>query len=418
METSHDRGRIDAVLAHRFPNNKIAQQHFGDLLCEYVDSGLGTPHLISEIETAEEGKLWSYLWEAMLYKHLRTSGYTLRGCTTRSGQHGPDFGVVTDGGVIWVEATVPAPVGVPTDYLEQPRVEEVRVKSKPDQERVLRCASVIADKQKKLNEYRRKGIIGPHDPTVIALNICRLSDWDVEGTGISQYPLAMETLFPIGPIAVSISPDGTMGPMQNTVREYLKKSNGDDIPAAFFLEPQFADVSAVIQAHQRDMFQRELILSTIHNPLATNPLPLGLFSPDKEFVAQRQGTGYQIRDVRREARLQQLVESLTARLHRREDVVVRVLTAAEAGDFVGIRSKCHENVNRWCSMHHEHSPVRGWLISGDHILDKHSLIKIGEELVEITPMPDDARPTFLLHDGTEDEFNRLPHQLIIALKPE
>jgi type I restriction enzyme S subunit len=357
------------------------------------------------------------MWEAMLYRHFRKAGYTLRGCANRSGQHGPDFGVETDRGVIWVEATVPAPIGIPVDYLEQPRIGEIRVKTKPDQERVLRCASVIADKQKKFDEYRQKGIIGPHDPAVIALNICRLSEWDVEGTGISQYPLAMEALFPIGPIAAPISPDGTMGAAQNTPRGSLKKANGVDMPAAFFLEPQFAGVSAVIQAHQRDMFEKELILSTVHNPLATNSLTIGLFGPYKEFVAQQQGDGFQIHDVRLEARVQQLIESLTARFHRREDVVVRAITTAEAGDFAGVRSKCHENVNRWCFAHYEHSPVRGWLISGDSVLDKHSLIKIGDELVEITPTPDNARLTFLPHDGTEDEFIRLSNQIILARGP-
>jgi hypothetical protein len=61
--------------------------------------------------------------------------------------------------------------------------------------------------------------------------------------------------------------------------------------------------------------------------------------------------------------------------------------------------------------------VRGWLISGDSVLDKHSLIKIGDELVEITPTPDNARLTFLPHDGTEDEFIRLSNQIILARGP-
>jgi hypothetical protein len=46
------------------------------LLSQYAAWGLGPPHLIAEIETENEGKLWSYIWEAMLYRHLRSAGYS------------------------------------------------------------------------------------------------------------------------------------------------------------------------------------------------------------------------------------------------------------------------------------------------------------------------------------------------------
>lgn len=51
--------RIEAALLRRFPDNEIAPKHFGELLTEYAESGLSTPHLIAEIETGREGKLWS-----------------------------------------------------------------------------------------------------------------------------------------------------------------------------------------------------------------------------------------------------------------------------------------------------------------------------------------------------------------------
>ena len=82
------------------------------------------------------------------------------------------------------------------------------MKTKPDDERVLRFTSAVADKRLKLDEYRAKGIVGANDCAVIAVNICRLSDWDPDGNGISQYPLSMEAVFPIGPLAVSLTSDG------------------------------------------------------------------------------------------------------------------------------------------------------------------------------------------------------------------
>jgi hypothetical protein len=418
MSTSpHLHARIAAVLGGRFPHNKIAPSHFGQLLIEYVEADIGPPHFVDELETGDEGKLWSCIWEAMLYRHLRAQGYEPIGVAKRTGQHGSDFRVEHAGRTIWIEAVVPGSHGIPADYLESPVLGgEIRVKTKPNDERVLRCTSVIADKRLKLSEYRAIGIIGANDCAVIAVNICRLSDWDPDGSGISQYPLSMEAVFPIGPLAVPLTPDGKIdGPAQNVPRFAVRKASGKGIETAIFLTPDFAGVSAVIQAHQRDMHERNLILSTIHNPLAINKLPAGLFGVHKEFVAKEEDDGYQVRDVRLEARLHELIKSVTLRFRRMEDRVVRTITTAEAGDFVGELGKCHDNVNRWCFAHYEHTPARGWLISGDCVLDKHSLVNIDDsELVEITPMPDETHRTFLPHDGTEDEFFKLPNQIVSA----
>jgi len=409
--------RIETVLRQAFPNNEIAPRHFGELLVEYAESGVGPPNLVNEIETGGERALWSFAWEAMLCRHLRTQGYEPKGTAKRTG--GPDFRIEHAGRTIWIEAVVPAPEDVPADYLEPPPAGKFRLRSKPDAERVLRCMSVIADKRYKVDGYLAKGIIGAADCVIIAVNICRLSDLDPDGNGITRMPLSMEAVFPIGPLVVPISSDGKIdGPMQNAPRFAVRKASGEPIKTTAFLDPAFVNISAVIQAHQKDMHERDLVLATIHNPLALNPLPTGLLGAQKEFVALAHGDDYQLRDVRLEARLQELTESLTRRFLAREDRIVRPVTAAEAGDFVGERNKCKENVNNWCFIreHFQHVPVRGWLISGDCVLDKHSVVDIGGgELVDVTPMPEDgARLTFLPHDGNEDEFAAMPNQLILA----
>jgi hypothetical protein len=287
--------RLAAALQRRFPNNTVAPEHYGVLLAQYAASGLSPPHLVAEIETGDEGKLWSYMWEAMLYRHLRSIGCAPRNSVTAAGQHGPDFCVDYQGRTIWIEATVPSPEGISADWLAPPRKGEFRVKTKPDQPRVLRCTSAIDAKQKKFAEYRTKGIVGPNDCTVIAVNISRLSDYDFDGNGISQLPLVMEALFPIGPLGVPITNDGQLdGLAQHTPRFALTKANDREIQTANFLDPLFANVSAVMQGHQRDIFERSLILATIHNPLATHPLPVGLFGANKEFIAQQQGDEYEI----------------------------------------------------------------------------------------------------------------------------
>jgi len=180
--------------------------------------------------------------------------------------------------------------------------------------------SVIADKRYKVDGYLAKGIIGAADCVIIAVNICRLSDLDPDGNGITRMPLSMEAVFPIGPLVVPISSDGKIdGPMQNAPRFAVRKASGEPIKTTAFLDPAFVNISAVIQAHQKDMHERDLVLATIHNPLALNPLPTGLLGAQKEFVALAHGDDYQLRDVRLEARLQELTESLTRRFLAREE---------------------------------------------------------------------------------------------------
>jgi hypothetical protein len=290
--------RIMTVLESRFPNNDVAPKHYGELLTQYLESRLSPPHLVSEIETKDEGKLWSNIWEAMLYRHFRSLNYSLHSRITAAGQLGPDFGLVHQGQTIWIEAIVPAPEGISVDWLEAPRSGEIRVKTKPDQERALRCTSAITDKQKKFCKYRTQGIIGPGDCAVIAVNICRLSDWDFDGNGISQLPLVMEAVFPIGHIAVPITSDGKPGgPAQNVARYELRKPNASGIQTANFLDPAFANVSAVLQAHQKDMFAKGLNIFIVHNPLASNPLPVGLFARGKEFIADRHGGKFLLKQI-------------------------------------------------------------------------------------------------------------------------
>jgi hypothetical protein len=290
--------RIAESLCKRFPNNRVAPEHFGELLTQYAESGLSPPHLVADIESADEGKLWSYLWEAMLYRHIRSQGYSLRNRVNASGQHGPDFGIDHQGRTIWIEAVVPSPEGIPTEWLEPPRKGDYRVKTMPHEQMLLRCTSVIADKRKKFAKDRAKGIVGASDCAVIAVNICRLSDLDSDGNGISQLPLVMEAVFPIGPLAVRMMREGKPdGPMQHTPRFAIRKINASNVPTGTFLDPCFENVSALVQGHQKHMFQEPLVLSTVHNPLTSNPLPTGLFNAYQEFVAEEQGEEYHIRKL-------------------------------------------------------------------------------------------------------------------------
>jgi hypothetical protein len=107
-----------------------------------------------------------------------------------------------------------------------------------------------------------------------------------------------------------------------------------------------------------------------------------------------------------------LAAILRERLKRGEVERVLHATAKDLNGFQAEASKCHENVNRWCAQNPGHQPVRGWIITST-LFDKHSVVDRGAEgLLDITPLRDRSHTDFLRHVGTEEEFARLPHQVI------
>jgi hypothetical protein len=87
-------------------------------------------------------------------------------------------------------------------------------------------------------------------------------------------------------------------------------------------------------------------------------------------------------------------------------------TASDLREFISARSKCHDNVNRWCHENPGHRSLRGWLVTST-LFDKHSVADRGaSSLLDITPLDDRSYRYFLPHDGSQDEFDKLPNQVI------
>jgi type I restriction enzyme S subunit len=289
--------RIAISLAKHFPGNEYYGCQIGALLTAYADSGLASPHIINEIGTGDAGKLWARVWEAMLYDHLRRLGFQfLNPGMTKAGEHGPDFCVAYQDRIIWIEAVVPAPEGIPTTYLQPPQKRKVTLRPIPDEELLLRWTTVLSDKRKKLESYKQQGVIGEKDCTIIAVNSCRLYDWRPNDLGSSRFAFAVEAVFPIGhlayPISVGGEPDGEPA---NVPRYEIAKSNNSSVPTTSFLNPEYANVSALLGCYHKPMinpgYQRTgtISLTLVHNPCATIPLPRGIFSVEKEYVVEKDG---------------------------------------------------------------------------------------------------------------------------------
>lgn len=50
--------------------------------------------------------------------------------------------------------------------------------------------------------------------------------------------------------------------------------------------------------------------------------------------------------------------------------------------------------------------------TGGYVFDKHSVVRIGDDLLDITPRRDQFVRPFLVFQGTQEEFERARQQLI------
>jgi type I restriction enzyme S subunit len=297
---------INEFLASRFNEHYAA--HLGRLLTEYKKSGLASPHLVEEVVSGEDGKLWSRVWEAMLYRHLVSLGFQPHSASMKkSGERGPDFSIVHKGQTIWVEAVTPAPEGIPSNYLEPPKKGVVEFKPVLNEQPLLRWTSVLRDKRKKLETDKKQGVIGDQDCTIIAVSSCRLHDWRPNDLGVSRFPFAVEAVFPIGPVAYPVSVDGQpAGEPANIPRYEIPKTNNSSVPTTSFLNPDYANVSAILGCYHKPMMNSDYqrtganSLTLVHNPLAAIPLPRGILGVEKEYFAEKEGERYILRWTIRE----------------------------------------------------------------------------------------------------------------------
>lgn len=278
-------------LANQFPGNSTAQEHFGDLLIAYQDSGLAPPNLRQEMATGDEQKLWACIWEAMLYRHFANLGFEFRRDRTfASGQNGPDLGLIHKNNTIWIEAAVPKPEGLSSEWLDPSKPGEFRVLTMPHEEMLLRWTSVLRDKNGQLKRRLANNVVKGDEAYVVAIHSGRLSYFPAEDYGISQMPFVVEAVFPIGPIAVRLTREGQLaGSSFHTRRHSVTKPTGAQVSTDNFLNPEYAGISAAIGCSRRDMRDGNLHLIMAHNPLAT-PLPVGLLGAEMEYAAQKDGS--------------------------------------------------------------------------------------------------------------------------------
>jgi type I restriction enzyme S subunit len=284
---------IGSLLLQRYPGSgKIekVRNAIADACNYFVDSGLADSKFTTEICSGSDAKFWSCVSEALLAAHLNYAGI-VPSASPRG--EGPDFLVIENGRKIWIEVICPEPCGVPEEWLNR---KSVGVVNFPHIEILLRWTSAIKAKAEKLigsidgtqKGYLNKGIVAPNDAYVIAINGCQLRGPFSRVTGISQFPFAAEAAFAIGPYQIMIDRDTleqTGAGHQH--RPEIIKPNGSSVPAYTFLDPRFQPISAIwaVDIDGTSVIGNLEDLAVIHNPYATNPIPVGFLPAYDEYLA-------------------------------------------------------------------------------------------------------------------------------------
>lgn len=207
---------------------------------------------------------------------------------------GPDFLTVENGRKIWIEVTCPQAAGVPS-YWDEVNVNEVV--DFPHKEILLRWTAAIKEKSEKLigslngsvKGFIEKGIVGPEDAYVIAVNGCQLRHGPFSYLfGISQFPFAAEAVFAIGPYQMRINRE-TLEQVgaEHSYRPEIEKPSGATVPAYTFLDPRFRPISAIwaVDINGASVIGNDDPMAVVHNPNAFVSIPLGLLPAHDEYVA-------------------------------------------------------------------------------------------------------------------------------------
>lgn len=242
-------------------------------------------------------KFWE-LWLGCCFEEL--------GLNLTSADFGPDFKIEFNGHVIWVEAVCPT-AGSGDNEIPRPDFEEgeggikIRTYNLPANEILLRWTTAIDAKRAIFEGYLQEGIIAKEDSCVIAINSCRLGSHGFEG--ISQYPVALEAVYGIGPQQIRINRQTLEEVGRNLVyRPEIRNVNDAEIDCSIFLDEgtNVHQISGLLASLQHPSGCVDGVehrpLTLVNNPWATNPLPEGLNIAENSYSVQKleEDEGYQV----------------------------------------------------------------------------------------------------------------------------
>ena len=217
-------------------------------------------------------------WEMYLGVHLLNLGFKLFPPTT---DKGPDLHLVIDDSNVWIEATVPGEGEgddkVPTIH-EHSQFEPI-----PVEKIILRFTNSLSEKNNKLNNYLKDGIIKPGDSFLIAIcgGMIQLVQMDAD-----PIPAIVKSVYPIGNKQILL--DTTKLEIiddRYNLRTYVVKESGSTVSTKFFGNPTNPKISGVIYSETTMINQQSINndgFLIIHNSFAENPVKKGVLKLGKE----------------------------------------------------------------------------------------------------------------------------------------
>lgn len=278
-------GEPDSTYEHL----KTRASLFGSDACSRADVlwAIYAPYADPNFESEFRLHAYERYWEMYL-----TCTLIGRGFDVSSSGSGPDVRVNSTGGPVWIEAVAPAP-GQEGGADTVPEFGE-GVFTYPEDQIILRYRSAIESKLERYLAYVERGVVGPHNPYVVAVSGSRLA---VAFDGTTA-PDILKAVLPVGvqQIHIRLSDDQCVG-SDFTHRPVIQKSSGSPVATEIFLDPAYAGISGVLFCRSDilnppDTAGSEFIF--VHNPKATNPLPDGWLGFGREYRPELVGDGLHV----------------------------------------------------------------------------------------------------------------------------
>lgn len=268
-----------------------------DACRHFLDEGLGDNNAEERLSASDNDRYWQQFSEVLVARELEGAGLA-----PQHPSEGPDFLVEHDGRRVWIEVICPSAAGLPASWTGR---QLGQVGELPHEAILLRWTAAIKEKAEKLfgnsglglRGYLEKGIVGPDDVYVIAVNARLLRDGVgfPQLTGISQFPFAVEATFSVGPMQLHLDPRTLRATgMDHQHRPLIPKPTGATVPADTFLDPRFAGVSAIwaLDLDEASLLGEARPAVVVHNPLATTRLARDLLPGQSEYVAEEHPDHY------------------------------------------------------------------------------------------------------------------------------
>lgn len=268
----------------RWPEGDYGRKFALDKLAQYQAAGFDSPQFHADLNSGDEHQFFQQLWEMVLGCHLLDLGLAVQAPKGNA----PDFLVEHEGQRIWVEAICPTPKGVPAEFVKPPPG-GTGVIDWPNDPVLLRWTHAIAEKRRKLERYREKGVVQPGDSYVIAVN----GHWlgaVMDSEGISGWPWAAEATLAIGPIQVTVNRNTLeWGDFQNSARSRVMNANNAQVETDTFWSDHYVPVSAVLGTVKASWERTPAPICVVHNPKTDAPIPRWLFGEDLDVTGTIDG---------------------------------------------------------------------------------------------------------------------------------